>query len=216
MADPPARRRLSVAIVVREALVRIGLTAALGDSFAVLSASTVAGASRLMAQHQPDRAIVGLSLPFPDATLEETCAALMSPRSATPVLALVRPNDSTAVRLAAKYGARAIFDTLVPASALRAVVSRLDFATPVVQPSLVRHLVDGADEDGTGPAPSLRPRELAVIQLLARGFTSKQIATALQTTPKAVDLLIERASRRLGATHRAQAVAIATRRGLLT
>ena len=215
MTDLPAPPRLTVAIVVHETLLRIGLAAALGESFTALSASTVAGASRLIAHHRPERIVVALSLPFPDAALEETCATLMGPLVAAPVLALVRPDDSVAVRLAAKHGARAIFDTLISAADLRSVVSRLDFATPIVQPSLVRYLVDSPSGKEAAPFPLLRPRELSAIQLVARGYTSRQIASALRTTPKAVDLLIERASRRLGASHRVQAVAIATRRGLL-
>ena len=41
-------------------------------------------------------------------------------------------------------------------------------------------------------------------------------APKVVTTPKAVDLTIERATRRLGASHRAQAIATAVRRGLLS
>jgi len=208
-------RRLSVAIVAAESLFRLGLSAALSDSFTVLSASTFDGARRLFAQHRPDRAVIALGLPFWDATLAETCAALIGPDLATPTLALVRPEDSLAVQLAAKHGASAIYDTLIPGDKLRSIVLSLDAATPDVQPSLVRFLLGDLQPDSATPALALRPRELTAIQLLARGYTSKQIAAALGSTAKAVDLLIERATRRLGASHRTQAVAIATRRGLL-
>jgi DNA-binding NarL/FixJ family response regulator len=209
-------RRLSVAVVAAEALYRLGLAAALSETFAVLSASTFDGARRLFSQHRPDRAVIALGLPFWDATLAETCAALIGPDLATPVLALVRPDDSLAVQLAARHGACAIYDTLIPADTLRSIVTQLDPAAPDVQPSLVRFLLEDREQNGAAPAPALRPRELAAVQLLARGYTSKQIAATLGSTVKAVDLLIERATHRLGASHRTQAVAIATRRGLLS
>jgi DNA-binding NarL/FixJ family response regulator len=162
-----------------------------------------------------DLTVLVLSPPPPDSSLEETCQALLGDCPATPALALVRPDDAPAVRLAARHGARAIFDTLTTVETLRTVVGGLGSAAPAVQPSLVHHLVeDGSAGGGTGGG--LRPRELAALQLLAQGYTSKQIGAALGATPKAVDLLVERAAQRLGASHRTQAVAIAARLGLLT
>ena len=213
---PRDGRLLSVAVVAAESLFRLGLSAALSAGFTVVSASTVSSARRLFSLHRPDRAVIALGLPFWDATLAETCAALIGPDLPTPVLALVRSDDSHAVQLAARHGACAIYDTLVTADRLRTLVLQLDREAPSVQPSLVRFLLEDGQTDGASPGATLRPRELAAVQLLARGYTSKQIAAALGSTAKAVDLLIERATRRLGASHRTQAVAVAARRGLLS
>lgn len=212
----PEIGRRSVVLIAAESLVRIGIAAALADTHAVLQAGTAATGRRLLSIHQPDLAVVVLSPPLADATLEEACAALLGADHTTAALVLVRPEDGAAVRLAARYGAKAIHDTLIPMETLRALVTRLDSAPPTVQPSLMHFLLERDPGDGSAPTVALRPRELAALQLLSRGYTSKQIADALGATPKAVDLLIERATQRLGASHRTQAVAIAARRGLLS
>lgn len=62
----------------------------------------------------------------------------------------------------------------------------------------------------------LTERDLLTLQLLARGYTNQQIARLLETTPSAVGHLVERVIKELGANHRAHAVAIAVRRGLIT
>jgi DNA-binding NarL/FixJ family response regulator len=141
----------------------------------------------------------------------------------TAMLALVLPSDRQAISLAAKTGARGIHDSAIQPDALRAALTRLADGEVVVQPSLVPYLITlRAQPDTTSQSlprqarSMLTPRELTALQLLARGYTSKQMTSILQSTPKAVDLTIERAMRRLGAVHRAQAVAIALRRGLLS
>lgn len=64
-------------------------------------------------------------------------------------------------------------------------------------------------------AAALTARELLLLQLLGRGCTSQQVAALLTTTPTLVDRLIERATKKLGATHWSHAVAIAQRQGLI-
>jgi len=204
-----------VALVAAESLVRIGLAAALANTHAVLQAGTAAAGRRLLSVHRPELAVLVLSPPLPDAPLEEACATLLGEDHTTTALVLVRLDDGDAVRLAAKHGARAIYDTLIEVDTLRALVTTLDSAAPAVQTSLMHYLLEHNPADGAPSPATLRPRELAALQLLARGYTSKQIANALGATPKAIDLIIERATHRLGASHRTQAVAIATRRGLL-
>ncbi|HEV2125571.1 MAG TPA: hypothetical protein VGW38_22695 [Chloroflexota bacterium] len=86
------------------------------------------------------------------------------------------------------------------------------------QPYLPTSMRSHEHEAATGrdPAqPLLTARALLLLQLLARGYTSQQMAALLKTTPKLVDLLIERATHTLGTTDRAEAVAIAVRQGLI-
>lgn len=76
-----------------------------------------------------------------------------------------------------------------------------------------QHHIPAAPADQTQPV--LTARDLLILQLLARGYTTPQIAAVLETTPTLVDRLIERATQKSGATHHAQAVAIAVRQGLI-
>jgi DNA-binding CsgD family transcriptional regulator len=69
---------------------------------------------------------------------------------------------------------------------------------------------------GEPPAPRVpTARELEVLQLLAGGRTDAQIADLLALSPATVQTHVRNARAKLGARTRAQAVAIALRRGLI-
>jgi DNA-binding CsgD family transcriptional regulator len=64
----------------------------------------------------------------------------------------------------------------------------------------------------TGPTP----RECQVLDLLAEGATDEQIAEQLDLSPATVQTHVRNAKAKLGARTRAQAVALALRRGLIS
>jgi DNA-binding CsgD family transcriptional regulator len=64
----------------------------------------------------------------------------------------------------------------------------------------------------TGPTP----RECQVLDLLAEGATDEQIAGQLDLSPATVQTHVRNAKAKLGARTRAQAVALALRRGLIS
>lgn len=61
----------------------------------------------------------------------------------------------------------------------------------------------------------LSPGQLAALRLAASGYTSRQIATRLQTTEQGVHLRLKEAQVRLGAHSRTHAVVIALARGVI-
>ena len=61
----------------------------------------------------------------------------------------------------------------------------------------------------------LRPREIQLLRLVARGATNRQAADALFVSEATVKSYLLRIYRRLGARDRASAVAEGYRRGLL-
>ena len=65
-------------------------------------------------------------------------------------------------------------------------------------------------------AAKLTRRELEVLSLLAEGFAAAEIATRLVISPKTVSTHIDRILVKLGVKNRAQAVALAYRRDLVT
>jgi DNA-binding NarL/FixJ family response regulator len=66
------------------------------------------------------------------------------------------------------------------------------------------------------PTPGhLTPRELEVLQLIADGLGSRQIARALYISDDTVKTHVSHLLNKLGATSRANAVAIAIRSGLI-
>ena len=85
---------------------------------------------------------------------------------------------------------------------------------PDVLLARVRRLVDPA----TAPVPvrpDLTPRELEVLTLLVEGQRELEIARDLYIAPKTVSKHIEHILRKLGVHSRAQAVAVAIRRGIV-
>lgn len=104
-------------------------------------------------------------------------------------------------------------------------VARVDISvTSGVLPG--RHLLivlpAGENNDGRNDAPALdglRPpstRELEVLELLAGGATDGQIARRLTLSPATVQTHVRNAKAKLGARTRAQAVALALRRGMIS
>ncbi|MEU1043914.1 helix-turn-helix transcriptional regulator [Streptomyces sp. NPDC005897] len=61
----------------------------------------------------------------------------------------------------------------------------------------------------------LSPGQVAALQLAASGYTSRQIATRLDTTETGVHLRLKEAQVRLGARSRTHAVVIALRRCII-
>ena len=61
----------------------------------------------------------------------------------------------------------------------------------------------------------LSKREVQILQMVAYGSTTKEVAHDLGTSPHTVKTHLERIFEKLGANDRAQAVAIAIRRGLV-
>jgi DNA-binding NarL/FixJ family response regulator len=79
----------------------------------------------------------------------------------------------------------------------------------VPQPALRQAPGDGGD------ALDLTPRELAVLELLAKGHTNREIATALYISPSTAGVHVSNILRKLGAKRRVDAAGIAHRLGLL-
>jgi two-component system response regulator DegU len=86
----------------------------------------------------------------------------------------------------------------------------------VIHPALTRAFLGEIEEQArAGTAPPLSPRESEILQRVAYGSTTKEVARDLGISPHTVKTHLERIFEKLGATDRAQAVAIALRRGLV-
>jgi DNA-binding NarL/FixJ family response regulator len=210
--------RRGVVVIAAEPLFRAGLVATLQESFVVQGAASTAHAGqRLLTTFHPPLSVLVLTPALVDAAPEVASNMLIAGHPATATLVLLHEPDRSTVWLAGRNGARGIYDTMVEPAQLATILSQIADGEFAVQPSLVRFLVEGEPDAAENRSETaLTERELMALQLLARGYTSKMIAGLLGTTPKAVDLTIERATRRLGASHRAQAIATAMRRGLLS
>jgi DNA-binding NarL/FixJ family response regulator len=99
-------------------------------------------------------------------------------------------------------------------AAIRTASAGGSLLTPVVASRLLEH-VRGEGQRAEPPAPPVTPRQLEVLRLVARGLQNKEIAAALHISERTAKYHVEALLRRLDATNRTEAVAIATRRLLL-
>jgi DNA-binding NarL/FixJ family response regulator len=86
----------------------------------------------------------------------------------------------------------------------------------VIHPQLTKTFIEEVrlGDDGPKAAP-LSKREREILQKVADGSTTRQVATELGISPHTVKTHLERIFEKLGANDRAQAVAIAIRTGIV-
>ncbi|TMK81980.1 MAG: response regulator transcription factor [Actinobacteria bacterium] len=86
----------------------------------------------------------------------------------------------------------------------------------VIAPALTRKFIEEAEfiHQPHEDVP-LSPREKQILQRVANGATTKEVAHDLHISPHTVKTHLERIYEKLGANDRAEAVAIAMRRGLV-
>ena len=85
----------------------------------------------------------------------------------------------------------------------------------VIHPSLTRAFIEEAQYVDHKPDAQLSRREAEIMQRIAWGATTKEVAHELGISPHTVKTHLERIFEKLEANDRAQAVAIALRRGLV-
>jgi DNA-binding NarL/FixJ family response regulator len=102
------------------------------------------------------------------------------------------------------------------AAAVRAVAQGLIvLGTAPASALLARLLARPRLAPGAGPGEALTPRELEVLQALAGGLTNRAIARKLSVSENTVKFHVSSILTKLDAASRAEAVALAARRGLL-
>ena len=85
----------------------------------------------------------------------------------------------------------------------------------VIHPSLTRAFIEEVQYADRRPEAPLSRRETEILQMVAYGSTTKEVAHDLGISPHTVKTHLERIFEKLGANDRAQAVAIAIRKGLV-
>jgi DNA-binding NarL/FixJ family response regulator len=85
----------------------------------------------------------------------------------------------------------------------------------VIHPALTQAFIEEVRLVDRKPEAPLSPREIEILQQVAYGSTTKEVADALSISFHTVKTHLERIFEKLGANDRAQAVAIAIRQGLV-
>lgn len=175
-------------------------------------------ALRLIEELSPDVVLLDLNMPVMSG--EETLQALNARQSEIPVIILTTYNEDDLMINALALGAKGyllkdtsrddLFRTIE--SAIRgSTLLQADILTKVLA---ARERSKVAGGKNTIPV-NLTDKELLILQLVARGFKSKEIAFDMGVTERTIKSHLTNIYNKLGVESRAQAVATAIEQGIL-
>jgi two-component system, NarL family, response regulator NreC len=175
-------------------------------------------AVELTKETRPDVVIMDVSMPDMNG-IEATHQVKMS-APGTKVIALSIHSDRRYVLQMFRAGASGYllkdcaFEELT--RAIRAVSSGQAYLSPGIAGMVVGEFLRGLDADGSTAIPSLSAREREVLQLLAEGKSTKEIASALKVSAKTVETHRRQVMVKLQMNSVAELTKYAIREGLTT
>jgi DNA-binding NarL/FixJ family response regulator len=202
-------------------LMREGLRAVLDeqeDMEVVADVENGREAARLAKQLQPDVVVMDISMP--DLNGIEAARRVASDAPEAKVIALSMHSDRQFVSEMLKAGAAGYVlkdcatDELL--QAVRTVVGGHTYLSPRVARVVVEGYVRKAPHGEAPAAPALTDREREVLQLLAEGKTTKQIALALHVSAKTIETHRRNMMEKLDIHSVAELTKYALREGLTT
>jgi DNA-binding NarL/FixJ family response regulator len=194
---------------------REGVTSALPpDEFEVVGqASDGQEAVRLARRLQPDLALIDVAMPGLNGVDAAREVVRASPGSG--VLILSMHDESPYVTEALRAGARGYVLKTQPVAELLEAMRQVSRGNVYVAPGLWRDVVDSYRSGEEAAPDPLTPREREVLQLIAEGHTTKQIADSLGISFKTAESHRTHLMGKLDIHATAGLVRYAIRRGLV-
>ena len=174
----------------------------------VAQANNGADAFESIRQHQPDVAILDMTMPGLSGV--EVCRKVKQQELVTRTIILTMHDDLLLAQEVMQSGASGFvlkdntFDEVV--TAIESANRKEDYVSPSIQERMSK------GQDKISP---LSFREQEVLRMLAEGVTVKVIAAKLDVSTKSVDTYRQRLMRKLGADNSAQLIQYAVRRSLV-
>ena len=203
-------RKIKVMLADDHLVVRMGLAAIISierDMEVVGEAADGAEAVKLAAELHPDVVIMDIMMPKLDGVAATAKIRKRNPE--TQILILTTFGTSDDLRRALDVGATG---ALVKDSAQTELVSAIRECAAgrkIISPAVARQL------QSEMPKIELSPRQLEMLNYVAKGFNNAEIATMVGIGRDCVKAHLSAAFTRLNASSRSEAVAIAIRLGLL-
>ena len=196
-------------------IVRQGLRALLeGAGFEVIGeASDGQEAVRLVETLKPD--VVVLDLIMPTLNGLDAGRQILQRHPGMPVLLLTMHTEEHHVAAALRAGVKAYLLKTQAAEDLVRAIREVVRGHVFLSAAVSRVVVDGYVSGVPAPGESLAPRERQVLQLVAEGNTSKEIAVLLGLSVKTVDSYRARVMEKVGVHETAGLVRYAIRNGVI-
>jgi DNA-binding NarL/FixJ family response regulator len=199
-------------------LVRQGLHRAItqtDDIEVVGEASSGTELLRVVKETEPDIAILDIRMPEMDGI--EAARHITGDHPEIGIVMLTAYDDRQFVVEAVRAGAKGYVLKTRDAEHLLRTVRLVSEGNMVIDPDLVVAVADEltAAKKGERTTETLTERELEILQLLAFGYTNKEIGARLFVSPDTVKTHLEHVYQKLGASDRTAAVAEAMRRRLI-
>jgi NarL family two-component system response regulator LiaR len=213
--EEPLVQQIRLIIVDDHAIVRQGLRAIIRvtpDMELVGEAGGGREAVDLTAALRPDVVLMDLVMPEMDGVAAITLIKREQP--AVRIIALTTFAEAELVLRAVQAGADGYLLKDVDVQELAAAIRAVHGGQPYLHPEATRHLLQATARPDR-PAERLTGREQAVLTLVARGLTNRQIADSLAISEKTVSVHVSNVLNKLGLSSRTQAALYAARIGLL-
>ncbi|WP_052005447.1 response regulator [Gordonia malaquae] len=181
----------------------------------VATADSVAAAAARAAATLPDVVLMDMNLP--DGTGAQATAAVLEVHPSARVLILSASDERDDVLEAIKAGATGYLVKSAQQSELIAAVTSTGEGQPVFTPGLAGLVLGEYRRMSQSPqsdAPVLTGRETEVLRHVAKGLSSRQIATRLEISPRTVENHVGSALRKLQLGNRVELARYAIEHGL--
>ncbi len=207
---------IRILIVDDHPVVREGLVAVLEQhsDFTIVgqAASAEAAIERAMLV-SPD--IVLLDLELPGIGGVEAIPRLLQVAPSAKIIVFTAYDTDERVFGAIQAGAKGYLLKGTPAGEIISAISAVHTGASALDPRVASKVLARLTTSRAGAAIGLTAREREVLRLVSDGRSNKQIARTLGITERTVKYHVASIFNKLGADNRAQAVAVAGRRGLL-
>jgi DNA-binding NarL/FixJ family response regulator len=208
MPDPKIR----VLIVDDHKVVRVGLRTMLShepDIEVVAEAQDGPSALAAHAASKPD--IVLMDLRLPDTGGAELIVQIRKTDPGAKFIILTSYGGEEDVFRAIQAGAHAyLLKGTFPEGILEETIRSVHAGRRVIPPEIAERLAHRLS------VPALTPREITVLELVAKGLSNREIGAAISTSPGTVKTHLERIYAKLGVGDRTAAALMAIERGLVS